>query len=159
MRPSNNPLLRAPKNSTQFIIDDHENSQHFMSFQRDEDQEGVELSEEEINRLNSVEEREAEKRVSASSGKVAGDFWIDPFRNAYSEKDFDTVYENAHQEQVYSWERTKIMEEIAVLELKQKRLITMLSQIDPVIYLQKLQQELSALQVPETDHFDQIELS
>jgi len=56
------------------------------------------------------------------------------------------VYENAHQEQVYSWERTKIMEEIAVLELKQKRLITMLSQIDPVIYLQKLQQELSALQ-------------
>merc|ERR1712083_1151651 len=39
-----------------------------------------------------------------------------------------------------------IMEEIAVLELKQKRLIQMLSQIDPVIYLQKLQQELSALQ-------------
>ena len=39
------------------------------------------------------------------------------------------------------------MEEIAVLELKQKRLIQMLSQIDPVIYLQKLQQELSALQV------------
>jgi len=38
------------------------------------------------------------------------------------------------------------MEEIAILELKQKRLITMLSQIDPVIYLQKLQQELSALQ-------------
>ena len=39
------------------------------------------------------------------------------------------------------------MEEIAILELKQKRLIQMLSQIDPVIYLQKLQQELSALQV------------
>jgi len=143
LRPSNNPLLRAPKNSTQFIIDDHENSQHFLSFQRGEgDQE--ELSEEEINnRLNSVEEREAEKRVV---GGKDGDFWIDPFRNAYSEKDFDTVYENAHQEQVYSWERTKIMEEIAILELKQKRLITMLSQIDPVIYLQKLQQELSALQ-------------
>jgi len=145
LRPSNNPLLRAPKNSTQFIIDDHENSQHFMSFQRDEDQEGLDLSEEEINnRLSSVEERQIEKRVSSS--KNAGDFWIDPFRNAYSEKDFDTVYENAHQEQVYSWERTKIMEEIAILELKQKRLITMLSQIDPVIYLQKLQQELSALQ-------------
>merc|ERR1712192_280043 len=143
LRPSNNPLLRAPKNSTQFIIDDHENSQHFLSSQRGEgDQE--ELSEEEINnRLNSVEEREAEKRVV---GGKDGDFWIDPFRNAYSEKDFDTVYENAHQEQVYSWERTKIMEEIAILELKQKRLITMLSQIDPVIYLQKLQQELSALQ-------------
>ena len=98
MRPSNNPLLRAPKNSTQFIIDDHENSQHFLSFQRGEDQE--ELSEDEMNRLNSVEERETEKRVVG--GKDAGDFWIDPFRNAYSEKDFDTVYENAHQEQVKS---------------------------------------------------------
>merc|ERR1712192_244468 len=144
LRPSNNPLLRAPKNSTQFIIDDHENSQHFLSFQRGEGDQEEQLSEEEIhNRLNSVEERDAEKRVV---GGKDGDFWIDPFRNAYSEKDFDTVYENAHQEQVYSWERTKIMEEIAILELKQKRLITMLSQIDPVIYLQKLQQELSALQ-------------
>ena len=91
LRPSNNPLLRAPKNSTQFIIDDHENSQHFMSFQRGEDQEGLELSEEELtSRLSSVEEREVEKKVGS---KEAGDFWIDPFRNAYSEKDFDTVYE------------------------------------------------------------------
>merc|ERR550534_2533120 len=138
LRPSNNPLLRAPKNSTQFIIDDHENSQHFMSFQ---DQDGGEVSEEEVNRLSSIEEREAERVM----GKDQGDFF-DPFQNAYSEKDFDTVYENAHQEQVYSWERTKIMEEIAVLELKQKRLISMLSQIDPVVYLQKLQQELVALQ-------------
>ena len=32
-------------------------------------------------------------------GKDQGDFF-DPFQNAYSEKDFDTVYENAHQEQV-----------------------------------------------------------
>jgi len=107
LRPSNNPLLRAPKNSTQFIIDDHENSQHFMSFQ---DQDGGEVSEDEVNRLSSIEEREAERVM----GKDQGDFF-DPFQNAYSEKDFDTVYENAHQEQVYSWERTKIMEEIAVL--------------------------------------------
>ena len=92
LRPSNNPLLRAPKNSTQFIIDDHENSQHFMSFQ---DQDGGEVSEDEVNRLSSIEEREAERVM----GKDQGDFF-DPFQNAYSEKDFDTVYENAHQEQV-----------------------------------------------------------
>ena len=49
------------------------------------------------------------------------------------------------------------MEEIAILELKQKRLITMLSQIDPVIYLQKLQQELSALQVLNIDNDVKIE--
>ena len=57
------------------------------------------------------------------------------------------MYETAHQEEVYSWERAKIIEEITVLEIKQKQLINMLSQIDPVIYLQKLQQELSSLQV------------
>merc|ERR1712180_325048 len=130
--------MGAPKNSTQFIIDDHENSQHFMSFQ---DQDGGEVSEDEVNRLSSIEEREAERVM----GKDQGDF-LRPFPKRYSEKDFDTVYENAHQEQVYSWERTKIMEEIAVLELKQKRLISMLSQIDPAVYLQKLQQELVALQ-------------
>jgi len=47
---------------------------------------------------------------------------------------------------VYSWERGKIIDEIAVLEIRQKQLINMLSQIDPLIYLQKLQHELLALQ-------------
>ena len=63
-----------------------------MSFQ---DQDGGEVSEDEVNRLSSIEEREAERVM----GKDQGDFF-DPFQNAYSEKDFDTVYENAHQEQV-----------------------------------------------------------
>ena len=33
LRPTNNPLLNAPKNSTQFIIDDHENSNLFWNFE------------------------------------------------------------------------------------------------------------------------------
>jgi hypothetical protein len=32
LRPTNNPLINAPKNSTQFIIDDHEESNLFWKF-------------------------------------------------------------------------------------------------------------------------------
>ena len=134
LRPSNNPLLRAPKNSTQFIIDDHENSHHFLSFE-----ERREREEEEERQDRAMEERVKEQdRISPDDDH----FWAE-----YSERDFESVYETAHQEEVYSWERAKIIEEITVLEMKQKQLINMLSQIDPVIYLQKLQQELSSLQV------------
>merc|ERR1711963_311097 len=41
LRPSNNPLLRAPKNSTQFIIDDHENSNLFWNFDYHPDDEST----------------------------------------------------------------------------------------------------------------------
>ena len=70
----------------------------------------------------------------------------DSFWDAYLEKDFESVYENAHQEEIYSWNRTRIIEEITTMEKKQKQLIDMLSQIDPMIYLQKLQHELLSLQ-------------
>merc|ERR1719481_2486954 len=70
----------------------------------------------------------------------------DNFWAAYSERDFECVYETAHQEEIYSWERSKIIDEISVLEMRQKQLIDMLSQIDPLIYLQKLQHELLELQ-------------
>ena len=35
----------------------------------------------------------------------------DSFWDAYLEKDFESVYENAHQEEIYSWNRTRIIEE------------------------------------------------
>merc|ERR1712025_1296547 len=66
--------------------------------------------------------------------------------DSYWDKDFESVYETAHQEEIYSWNRTRIIEEISTLEKRQKQLIDMLSQIDPMIYLQKLQNELLALQ-------------
>ena len=51
LRPSDNPLLKAPKNSTQFIIDDHENSNLFWNFDAhpDEDstRDGTEVDDEE----------------------------------------------------------------------------------------------------------------
>jgi len=162
LRPSNNPLLRAPKNSTQFIIDDHENSNLFWNFDAhpDEDstRDGMEVEDvgEESQEM-AESHREGQPKQNQGMAVMPGQFFglsdsdrfspdDDNFWAAYSERDFESVYETAHQEEVYSWERGKIIDEISVLELRQKQLINMLSQIDPLIYLQKLQHELLALQ-------------
>jgi len=162
LRPSNNPLLRAPKNSTQFIIDDHENSNLFWNFDAhpDEDstRDGTEVDDvgDEAHEV-SVTHGHPHSRQNQGMAVMPGQFFgpsdsdrfspdDDNFWAAYSERDFECVYETAHQEEVYSWERGKIIDEIAVLEIRQKQLINMLSQIDPLIYLQKLQHELLALQ-------------
>jgi len=160
LRPSNNPLLKAPKNSTQFIIDDHENSNLFWNFGSQK---------EDINpRYGSPatkEDKEVKLHSSAKENQprhqgmavMPGQFFglsdtdrfspdDDNFWAAYSERDFESVYETAHQEEIYSWERGKIVDEISYLEIRQKQLIDMLSQIDPLIYLQKLQHELLELQ-------------
>jgi len=164
LRPSNNPLLRAPKNSTQFIIDDHENSNLFWNFDAhpDEDstRDGTECEDpggEDAQEVVENQGREVHRRQNQGMAVMPGQFFglsdsdrfspdDDNFWAAYSERDFESVYETAHQEEVYSWERGKIIDEISVLEIKQKQLINMLSQIDPLIYLQKLQHELLALQ-------------
>jgi len=164
LRPSNNPLLRAPKNSTQFIIDDHENSNLFWNFDAhpDEDStrdgtEGEDPGGEDAQEVVENQGREVHPRQNQGMAVMPGQFFglsdsdrfspdDDNFWAAYSERDFESVYETAHQEEVYSWERGKIIDEISVLEIKQKQLINMLSQIDPLIYLQKLQHELLALQ-------------
>jgi len=163
LRPSNNPLLRAPKNSTQFIIDDHENSNLFWNFDSHPDDEsmrdgteGGDIGEGEDGHDIAEGHKDGVPRhhgMAVMPGQYFGladtdrfspdddNFWA-----AYSERDFESVYETAHQEEIYSWERSKIIDEISVLEIRQKQLIDMLSQIDPLIYLQKLQHELLELQ-------------
>ena len=145
LRPSaaNNPLLKAPKNSTQFIIDDHENSNLFWNFDsnrcHDSSKDDIESVGDESNEFKY---RDLQLEV-AGVGESPDD---ESFMDAYFDKDFESVYESAHQEEIYSWNRTRIIEEISTLEKRQKQLIDMLSQIDPMIYLQKLQQDLLALQ-------------
>merc|ERR1712106_919019 len=167
LRPSNNPLLRAPKNSTQFIIDDHENSNLFWNFDAHPDEEstrdgtegdvGEDVVGVDTQEVVENHPRDGQPRQNQGMAVMPGQFFglsdsdrfspdDDNFWAAYSERDFESVYETAHQEEVYSWERGKIIDEISVLEMKQKQLINMLSQIDPLIYLQKLQHELLALQ-------------
>jgi len=128
LRPSNNPLLKAPKNSTQYIIDDHENSNLFVDF-------GDERS-------NEAAEPDPEQYID--SDRLSPD--DDNFFTQYAERDFESVYATAHQEEVSSWEREKIIEEISAMERRQKQLVEVLSTIDPTVYLQKLQHELLSLQ-------------
>jgi len=143
LRPSaaRNPLLMAPRNSTQFIMDDHENSNLFWNF--DSGRQNTSKDEIESGGEESNDAKYKDDSIEASLGESPDD---DSFWDAYLEKDFESVYETAHQEEIRSWPRTRIIEEISSLEKRQKQLINMLSQIDPMIYLQKLQHELQSLQ-------------
>lgn len=131
MRPTNGPLLKAPRNTSQFIIDDHENTDLFMSGP-------IKCSS--SSRKNAKDKNEAE----ASSPPQSPD--DDTFWAEYSERDFQSVYETAHQEVVSNWDKKKICDEIASLERRQKELVNVLARLDPDVYLQKLQSELATLQ-------------
>ena len=145
LRPSaaRNPLLMAPKNSTQFIMDDHENSDLFWNFDSSRQNTSKDDIESVGEESNDAKYKEYSIEAASGLGESPDD---DSFWDAYLEKDFESVYENAHKEEIYSWNRTRIIEEISTLEKRQKQLIDMLSQIDPMIYLQKLQHELLSLQ-------------
>lgn len=103
LRPTNGPLVNAPKNSTQFIIDDHDSFSSLI---------GAELCND----------------------------------DEYSERDFQSVYESAHQEEVLAWDRKRLCDEITSLERRQRTLVNLLARHDPEIRLRQLQGDLGAHQ-------------
>jgi len=210
LRPTKGPLLNAPKNSTQFIIDDHETSP-FLDDDVDMSSSGTEqeISPKKYNtrsrqastsgsgsRRVSVSgelspHRSPEKTVAASttssvattvaaasqlvtssstnssvhevtgtensSTKSVKDGQATPGNcivndddytlwAEFSERDFQTVYESAHQEQVADWDRHRLIEEITNLEKRQKELVNILARVDPEMAAQRLQDQLEALQ-------------
>jgi len=212
LRPTKGPLLNAPKNSTQFIIDDHETSPFL-----DDD---VDMSSSETEQeISSPKKYNTRSRQASTSGtgsrrvSVSGD--LSPQRGSpektvaastnssvpttvaaasqlitssstnssvhevtgtenssaksvkdgqatpgnyivndddytlwaeFSERDFQTVYESAHQEQVADWDRQRLIEEITNLEKRQKELVNILARVDPEMYAQRLEDQLEALQ-------------
>lgn len=128
LRPTNCPLLNAPRNSTQFIIDDHENSDDFVNF------------------AGAAGGGNGARNNSSSTTPRRDREDDDTFWAEYSERDFQSVYETAHQEEVAEWDRKRLCEEIASLERRQKELVSVLARLDPEVYLQKLQGELLSLQ-------------
>ena len=64
-------------------------------------------------------------------------FWAD-----YLEKDFQTVYESVHREDVENWDKKKLIEEITNLEKRHKDLVSQLSRVDPEIYVRRLQSKV-----------------
>jgi hypothetical protein len=189
LRPTKGPLLNAPKNSTQFIIDDHETSPFLDGTPPDQQQEDSspkkyntrsrQASSSSSRRVSASEEAfspaavEAEKSTSAldknmtsseaavatSGGGGGGNNSLQATPGNYvvndddytlwaefSERDFQTVYESAHQEQVADWDRHRLIEEISTLERRQKELVAVLAKVDPEMYAQRLQEQLETLQ-------------
>lgn len=121
LRPTEGPLINAPKNSTQYIIEDHV-----------EDSDGA-----------------WDRSGPAAAHHDDREDWMSPdddlFWMTYSERDFQTAYESAHQEEVGEWARDRLIDEISVLEKRQKELIGRLSRLDPEVYLQRLRSRATAM--------------
>ena len=66
----------------------------------------------------------------------------DTFWAEYLERDFQTVYESVHREDVEKWDRTKLIEEITNLDKRHKDLVSQLSILDPEIYVRRLQSKV-----------------
>lgn len=103
LRPNRGPLMNAPRNSTQFIINDHE-----------------EGGDEEIQDPSRYQESYL-STITGRSNRTPKTNWTDNFQPSpdddtfwadYLERDFQTVYESAHREDVANWDRTKLVEEI-----------------------------------------------
>jgi len=132
LRPNRCP--DAPKNSTQFIIDDHE----------DEQKDGASLPQETQNSKPSNGFRVTDETSSNDDYQPSPD--DDTFWAEYLEKDFQTVYESAHREDVEKWDKPKLIEEIRNLERRHKDLVTKLSRVDPEIYIRRLQSRVISKQ-------------
>jgi len=120
LRPTNCPP--APRNSTQFIIDDHGGSGSSRS----------------NNASPAGASASASAAPSSSSFAEDGD-------SQWAERDFQSVYETAHREEVSAWDRKRLCEEISALERRQKELVKVLARIDPEVYLQRLEAQVASL--------------
>ena len=217
LRPTKGPGLCAPKNSTQFIIDDHETSP-FLDDDVDMSSSSEEISPKKYNTRSREASLSLSRRVSISGGGGGTPTRGSPEKNVaasgtttsstsvtavtastavisssssssvrqyqggeaptsgetgnasdrktgqatpgnyvvndddytlwaeFSERDFQTVYESAHQEEVADWDRHRLIEEITSLEKRQKELVNILARVDPEMYAQKLEDQLEALQ-------------
>merc|ERR1719270_1708050 len=121
LRPTNCPP--APRNSTQFIIDDHGGSGSSRS-----------------NNASPAAGASASAAAAPSSSSFAEDG-----DSQWAERDFQSVYETAHREEVSAWDRKRLCEEISALERRQKELVKVLARIDPEVYLQRLEAQVASL--------------
>lgn len=161
LRPTMGPLLNAPRNSTQFIIDDHESltgegvywgtrKKSRSSRQRGEDEKTERKPQPPSSNPDASNSASGDKLMEKEPPSVATTVCNtdddDTFWAEYSERDFQSVYESAHREEVADWDRKKLIDEISTLERRQKELVAILARVDPEMYVQKLQSQLQAVQ-------------
>ena len=119
---------KAPENSTQFLIDDHENSALFLNF-----------------------EKNYESPSWCMVGMPAPGDTSDPSDDDhYYMRDFESEYENAKEQVLLDWPRETLFSEILRLEARAHSLEHSLDQMlilqNPRDYINKLQEQLLDLQ-------------
>lgn len=141
LRPTDVP--KAPENSTQFIIDDHEDCNLYFSFERK-------------NLTNSSEDGDCYDRCNspAFAGFQDIDYEYespdDLVTSAFYEQDFENIYRHAREDELLSTPRDVIMQQYLELEHRvlelETRIAPKASIVDPAIMIAKLQEELLKLQ-------------
>lgn len=138
LRPDRGSLMNAPRNSTQFIIDDHAEGPyegpHSPCILQEKMQE---------NSNRSRYSRSTNSNCTDDFQSVLDD---DPFSADYLERDFQTAYESAHREDVSTWDKPKLIQKITDLEKRHKDLLSKLSGNDQEIHLRNLQSKLVSKQ-------------
>lgn len=132
-QPSLRPVVvpKAPENSTQFLIDDHEDSTQFLNFE------------------------ETYKSPTWCGPMDDPDAYFpadddddddEPLKCMYYMRDFESEYQSAREEVLLDWSREMLFDEIQKLESKARNLEELLNMRDPYKYLANLQEQLISLQ-------------
>ncbi|KAJ1530873.1 hypothetical protein ONE63_005716 [Megalurothrips usitatus] len=131
-QPSLRPIIvpKAPENSTQFLIDDHEESSQFFNF---------EDNYKSPTWCGPMDDPDAYFPADCDEDE-------DAFSHMYYMRDFESEYQSAREEVLLDWSRELLFDEIQKLERKARTLEELLSLRDPYKYLASLQEQLIQLQ-------------
>nr|XP_053634304.1 uncharacterized protein LOC128689833 [Cherax quadricarinatus] len=132
LRPVGAQVPRAPENSTQFIMDDHENSAMFVDFDN--------FSTPHWEQEPPVSGAEEDETGSATPTHALTRDWF-PFNAA----DFETAYQSAREDRLMSGSRSELRSAIVALEARAAVLADALS-ASPSRLLSTLQAQLLQLQ-------------
>lgn len=132
-QPTLRPIIvpKAPENSTQFLIDDHEDSTQFLNFEE---------SYKSPTWCGPMDDPDAYFPADWDE-----DNSLRHMHSAFM-RDFEIEYQSAREEVLLDWSREELFEEIQKLEDKARSLEELLSMRDPYKYLASLQEQLIQLQ-------------
>lgn len=130
-QPSLRPVIvpKAPENSTQFLIDDHEDSTQFLNFEE---------TYKSPTWCGPMDDPDAYFPADDDDDET--------FKCMHYMRDFESEYQSAREEVLLDWPREMLFEEIQKLESKARNLEELLNMRDPYKYLANLQEQLIRLQ-------------
>jgi len=145
LRPNRGHLMNAPRNSTQFIMHDHEEGSPYVLRASKQPHGDANNQTGDVADEHSAHQGCFQKSPYAHSNSCDDDtYWAE-----YVERDFQTVYELAQiqdESRFVHWDKPKLIEEIGQLEKRHTTLVNKLSQLDPEMHFRRLQSRLARMQ-------------